>query len=232
MRDHNDCKCNFVVNKCGLCCVPLCYRRHQQNGPVRLCLAITEIKEMDIPDAIVNFTRHSKNTHTNVENYFSVNYERLKAIARIQLRRIVGNDTFNATELVHETYLKLASDVNASINDESFFCACIANSMRHIIVDNLRKKYRIKRGCEYRKVLHSTIDIGIDEQHSCVVDINNSIRKLGRKNKRAAEVVLFRYFYGFNIKDTAKCLNISEKTVKNDWDYARTWLKLYFKTDL
>ena len=186
---------------------------------------------MESQNGIITGRPNSKNTNTYVENYFSTHYEKIKSIAEIQLCRLFSRDVFNATELVHETYLKLTGNINATTHKEIDIVPCIVNSMRNIIVDNLRKKCRQKRGSYFEKTGFSPYDLGIEQQYSHRFDIDNAIDKLNTINKRAAEVVLFRYFLGFNIKDTAKRLNICEKTVKNDWVYARTWLKLHFKPE-
>ena len=45
-----------------------------------------------------------------------------------------------------------------------------------------------------------------------------------QQDARTAQVVRLRYFAGLSVADTALALDVSERTVKNEWAFARAWL--------
>ena len=64
-----------------------------------------------------------------------------------------------------------------------------------------------------------------DEQDpSEVLALDEAISRLEQVEPRAAEVVKLRFFAGLTVEETAKALDLSERTVKREWQYARAWL--------
>lgn len=74
-------------------------------------------------------------------------YEELKRIAHRQRRRSGGAEApIQTTALVHETYLRLINQAQARYNDRGHFFAAWARAMRHVLVDEARKRAALKRG--------------------------------------------------------------------------------------
>ena len=56
------------------------------------------------------------------------------------------------------------------------------------------------------------------------VAVEEALQALAAVNPRAARVVEFRFFGGFSVEETAEALDVSVRTVINDWNTARAWL--------
>src|SRR5215510_5273909 len=74
-------------------------------------------------------------------------YDELRKLAAHRLALQTPGQTLQPTALVHEAYLRLVGDPEGSDWDNRghFFAAC-AEAMRRILVENARKKARLKRG--------------------------------------------------------------------------------------
>jgi RNA polymerase sigma factor (sigma-70 family) len=58
-----------------------------------------------------------------------------------------------------------------------------------------------------------------------LLDLDEALARLGKVEKRAAELVNLRVFAGMKLDEAARALGISPRTAKRDWAYARAWLR-------
>lgn len=151
-------------------------------------------------------------------------YEELRVIARNHLRRNGRMDTLNTTSLVHETYLKLHNNSKITLNGDAYLYASISKCMRQILVDRARHKYRSKREGGKHHVQYDDANTVVKISNS-ILELDNALEHLQKLHQRATRVVELRYFGGLSVKETAKTLNISERTVKSDWKFATQWIK-------
>ena len=98
--------------------------------------------------------------------------------------------------------------------------------MRRIIVDNIRRKNRKKRGGGQQRADVDVVEIvasfaGDEDQ---LLAVNEAISQLEVVNSESAELVKLRFFGGLTLAETAQALEISERTAKRRWAYARAWL--------
>ena len=151
-------------------------------------------------------------------------YDQLKGLARASLARVKPGQTLQATALVHEAWLRLDGDAVAWESRAHFFGAA-ARAMRNILVDEARRKGRLKRGGgaaaeELRTELAIEGGPTVD-----VLALDEALRELEAAHERPAQVVMFRYFGGLGFADIAGLLGVSESTVRREWVFARTWLR-------
>ena len=96
--------------------------------------------------------------------------------------------------------------------------------MRQILIDHARRKGADKRGGGWRRVtLSKTLDLApvIDMD---LVTLNDALESLAQLHERQARIVELRFLAGMTIPEVAHVLEVSEKTVKDDWRMARAWL--------
>src|ERR1700721_1701519 len=75
-------------------------------------------------------------------------YDELRKLAAQYLSQEKPGQTLQPTALVHEAYLRLVDGEHAPHwNGRGHFFAAAAQAMRRILVDNARRKGRLKRGC-------------------------------------------------------------------------------------
>ena len=162
---------------------------------------------------------------------FPLVYDQLSILARQQRRTWHGNLTLNTTALVHEVYLKVVDQERLSAGSRAHFFAIAAKAMRHILCNYARDRLRQKRGGGAQHVqLTLERDIAVpvsisDEQGDMLAALDEALELFQRIAARQARVVECRFFGGMSIEDTAAALDISPRTVKRDWTFARAWLR-------
>lgn len=151
-------------------------------------------------------------------------YDELRALAQSHLNRERPDHTLQATALVHEAYLRLLGASRPPWNDRSHFFRAAAEAMRRILVEHARARHRIKRGGDPVRVQLRDSFMGEERDLDELLALDEALRRLDEQDPRAADVVRLRYFAGLSIADTARALEMSERTVKRDWALARAWL--------
>lgn len=152
-------------------------------------------------------------------------YSRLREIARHERRKGGAGATLNTTALVHETYIELSTSGAGELPRD--FYAYAARAMRNLIIDEARRRMRIKRGGNLQQVDADTDDLAIpDRDLAEAVELNDALQHLAKEHSRAAEIVDLHYFAGLDMGKIAELLGVSERTVNRDWRAARAWLKL------
>ncbi|MGH9383726.1 MAG: ECF-type sigma factor [Vicinamibacterales bacterium] len=167
---------------------------------------------------------HGANRGETLDRLVPLVYAELRVIARAHLRRERSDHTLAATALVHETYLRLLGGSSPTWNDRRHFFCAAAEAMRRILVEHARKRARVKRGVNPVRVTLSSISLGTDQDPAAILALNDAIRRLEEQDPSAAEVVRLRFFAGLSVEETAKALDLSERTVKREWAFARAWL--------
>ncbi len=153
-------------------------------------------------------------------------YDDLRRIARSHLRRGPSGRTLGATGIVHEAYFKLAGQAGAEWQDRGHFLAVAARAMRQVIIAYARRGSAAKRGGEQRPVtLDEAAHIAIDQQAENLLDLEQALLRLGKRDARLVRIVECRYFAGLSEPETAEALGVSERTVQRDWARARAWLR-------
>jgi RNA polymerase sigma factor (TIGR02999 family) len=155
-------------------------------------------------------------------------YDELRKLATRRMADEPSGQTLQATALVHEAYLRLVDVGDAQQqqhwNGRGHFFAAAAEAMRRILVENARRKHRLKAGGGRRRVDLDDVDPAAIAGPAGVDVL--ALGKLERDDRRKAELVKLRYFAGLTNDQAAAVLGISGATAENDWAYARAWLRL------
>ena len=96
--------------------------------------------------------------------------------------------------------------------------------MAQILMEHARKKRARKRGGDRARVgLDGAIpDPGEDLD---LTGLQEALDRLEEEKPRQAKVVFLHFFAGQTIPETAELLDLSPRTVNNDWRLAKVWLK-------
>ena len=152
-------------------------------------------------------------------------YEELHRQAHRYLQNERIGHTLQTTALVHEAYLKLAEQKNVTWESRSHFFAIAATLMRRILIDYARSKHRVRRGGVQNDLpLDDVLTIGVSETDFDLLALDEALNRLAEKDKHLARLVELRFFSGLDVVETAEVLEISESTVKRDWQMAKAWL--------
>ena len=149
-------------------------------------------------------------------------YDELRRLAAAQMASEKPGQTLDATGLVHEAYLRLAG--KQSFANKSHFFRAAAEAMRHILVDQARKKQAEKRGGGSPKFVLSEADRVVLPDFDTLLDVDEALAKLAAEDSLSAEVARLRLFVGLSLEETADVLGISRASAFREWAYARAFL--------
>ncbi len=157
-------------------------------------------------------------------------YSELHRLAEARLERLPAGQTLQATALVHEAFLRLVGEEDPGWDGKAHFFGAAARAMRDILVDQARRKGRLKHGGGRRRVaLEDAVATLSQEEEATITDeivsLDAALRRMEEEYPRAAEVVMYRYFAGLDSEQTASILGVSTRTVERDWRFARAWLR-------
>ena len=162
------------------------------------------------------------------EDLLPLVYDELRRRAARAMRSLPPGQTLQPTALVHEAYARLASGEQSQRpwRSEQHFLAVATHALRSLIVDRIRAKKRLKRGGD-RSIgaLHDDIPIATPPfPDDTVLAIDAALDHLRQSDARAAEVVILRVHMDLKEEEIASVLGVSDRTVRRDWTFARTWL--------
>ena len=150
--------------------------------------------------------------------------QELKKIARNFMRGQRIGHTLQTTALVNEAYVRLVDSSRVNWQDRSHFFAISAQLMRRVLVDIARRKNSLKRGGERVQVSLADDVKAAPQKETDVVALDEALERLAQLNPRHSQIVELRYFGGLTEEEIAETLGVSVRTVRRDWNLARTWL--------
>jgi len=179
-------------------------------------------------------------------------YDELRNLAAAKLAHEKPGQTLQATALVHEAYLRLvgvrndgatererdgetgqASDPSVSsslgpsfpaFDSRGHFFAAAAVAMRRILVENARRKQRVKHGGQLRRIELEQAEIAGRMPPEELLTLDEALSQLAAEDPAKAKLVELRFFVGMTNEEAADVLGISAVTAKRHWRYARAWL--------
>jgi RNA polymerase sigma factor (TIGR02999 family) len=160
-------------------------------------------------------------------------YEQLRAAAQQRMATERAGHTLGATALVHEAYVKLIGPREVPWQNRAHFYAAAAEAMRQILLDHAKARGRLKRRGDDARVRLSLDEVATlagpseeaNEDQADFVALDAAMCRLERRDPRVAEVVRLKYYAGLEIAQVSLILGVSERTVKNDWAFAKAWLE-------
>jgi RNA polymerase sigma factor (TIGR02999 family) len=158
-------------------------------------------------------------------------YDELRKLAASKMAAERGDHTLQATALVHEAYLRLigSSKQPENWNGRGHFFASAAEAMRRILVENARRKRRIRHGGEQNRV--ELLDPPTPDEDDRLLALDEALDELAGEDPLAARVVELRRFAGLNHEQIASALNLTVYQARQKWTYARAWLHDALKKD-
>jgi len=151
-------------------------------------------------------------------------YEELRHLAARRLRQERPDHTLQATALVHEAYVKLATQRDAKWQNRAQFFGVASQMMRRILVDYARAQQRIRRGGKQQKVSLDDVVLVSPDRTEEVLTVHDSLSRLEKLDPRQARIVELHYFGGLTVEETGEVVGISTKTVMRELNVAKAWL--------
>ena len=152
-------------------------------------------------------------------------YKELRTLASLRLAREAPGQSLQSSDLVHEAYLRLVrEDAQAQWDSRAHFFAAAAEAMRRILVEEARRKKRLKHGGDRLRVDLDAVDFLAKGPSEDLEALDEALTKLAAEDPDKAELVKLRFFAGLTMTEIARVLKISLATAERHWTYARTWL--------
>ena len=160
-------------------------------------------------------------------------YDELRKLAAARLDKEKPGQTLTATALVHEAYLRLlpAQAQAARWDGCGHFFAAAAEAMRRILIDNARRKGRVRRGGARQRVDLDEAQLVTDGSNDDLLDLDDALTRLADLDPVRAELVKLRFFAGLTMQDAADILCMSVRSAQDVWAYARSWLHHYLREE-
>jgi RNA polymerase sigma-70 factor, ECF subfamily len=152
-------------------------------------------------------------------------HRELRQMARRLLDGERSGHGWQATDLINESYLRLIGWRGVEWQNRSHFYATAAQMMRRVLVDAARARQSAKRGAGAQTVSIDRVQVAAPDTDAEVIALEHALDELAAIAPRASQVVELRFFGGFSVAETADALNVSARTVMNDWNTARAWLR-------
>jgi RNA polymerase sigma factor (TIGR02999 family) len=161
---------------------------------------------------------------------FTAAYGELRKLARSRLRDGGRNTVLDTTALVHESYLRFINGGQLRSDDRRAFFAYASRVMRSVIIDSVRERQAERRGGDLvRLTLNTQIIDNLPAGEDELLRVNEALETLAQAEPRLAKVVEMRYFGGYTEAEIADTLELTERTVRRDWDKARLLLGAMLK---
>jgi RNA polymerase sigma factor (TIGR02999 family) len=159
-------------------------------------------------------------------------YDELRKLAQLRLSRESPGQTLQPTALIHEAYLRLVGDGCTSWDNRGHFFAAAAEAMQRILVESARRKGRQRHGGNAVRCELDPEAIPLAAESGEILAVDEALHRMEERDPRMAQVVKLRFFAGLSIEDTARALDVSDRTVRREWTFARAWLSERLRSDL
>lgn len=165
------------------------------------------------------------------EELWELVYQDLRQLAAARLGRL-GGQTLQATALVSEVWMRLGGDAPQGFEGRTHFFGAAANAMRNILVDEARRKGRMRRNSG-QKPATLTADLAADDSGSPMdmLALDEALTAFAKEYERPARVVMLRFFAGLDIAGIAELLGVSGRTIDREYLFGRTWLRRYLSRE-
>jgi RNA polymerase sigma-70 factor (ECF subfamily) len=152
-------------------------------------------------------------------------HRELRGIARRMLSGERHVDGWQPTDLVQESYVRLLDWRVVRWQNRAHFFATTATMMRRVLVDAARTRRAAKRGLGVEVSSLDGLDVAAAEPFVDILALEDALTELAAVDPRPSRVIELRFFGGFSVEETAEALGVSVRTVINDWNTARAWLR-------
>ncbi|HEY5910547.1 MAG TPA: ECF-type sigma factor [Verrucomicrobiae bacterium] len=151
-------------------------------------------------------------------------YPELRLLAARKMAGQSASETLQPTGLVHEVWLRLMGGNGQHFPDRAYFFAAAGEAMRRILVENARRRKRLKRGGNLERVDLEKVDPPAPLPDDELLEVDEALTRLTECQPRAAELVKLLFFVGLTHEQAATELGVSVSTIERTWAFARAWL--------
>ncbi len=146
-------------------------------------------------------------------------YAELRDLARSRMAHLPPGNTLQPTALVHEAYVRVVGKKDPGWDHRGHFFAAAAEAMRQVLVDHARRKNRLKRGGDRKRIDVEDFDVPLSSPVEDILAVDEAIERLKKDDARKAQIVMLRFFAGLTRQETAAVMGLSVPTIDREWRY-------------
>ena len=151
-------------------------------------------------------------------------YEELRHLACARMAQESSAHTLQATALVHEAWMRLTGGGDKKWENRAHFFAAASEAMRRILIENARRKGRLKHGGHLVRLEIENLDLAATSADEMVLLVDEALERLKTQDPEKGNIVVMKFFGGLTNQEVAESLGVTERTVERQWAYAKAWL--------
>jgi RNA polymerase sigma factor (TIGR02999 family) len=151
-------------------------------------------------------------------------YQELREMAAARMAREAAGHTLQPTALVHEAWLRMVGEGGRNWKSRAYFFAAASESMRRILIEHARRKSRLKHGGGQKRLSIEDLDVAEALPDEKILLVDEALERLKAEDPEAAQVVVLKFFGGLTNEEIVAITGTSDRTVRRQWIYAKTWL--------
>lgn len=188
---------------------PKNHQRRRRRGPGEITLLLSELQN-GRPDA--------------ANRLFTLVYRELIQMAAGKFRTERPGHTWQATDLVHETFLRLFAKGPKKYANRAHFFGVVSRAMAQILIDHARHRNALKQPGAWRRVPLEEAD-GIAENPPDRLALQQAVTRLGAFDPFLGQFAELRLFARLSTPEAGALLGRAPSTARRDWSIASTWLQ-------
>jgi RNA polymerase sigma factor (TIGR02999 family) len=151
-------------------------------------------------------------------------YDELRRLAAARMVQEQSGHTLQATALVHEAWVRLTGGGGQKWANRAHFFAAASEAMRRVLIDNARRKARLKHGGNLVRAEFEGVDLAGASPDDLILRVDEALERFKVVDPEKEKIVLMKFFGGLTNLEVAESLNVTERTVERQWAYAKAWL--------
>jgi RNA polymerase sigma factor (TIGR02999 family) len=159
-------------------------------------------------------------------------YEELRRIAAARMAQEAAGQTLQPTALVHEAWLRMVGEGARTWQNRAHFFGAASEAMRRILIDNARRKSRLKRGGDQQRIDLEEVDLAAASPDDKILLIDEALERLKAEDEEKGRIVVMKFFGGLTNQEVAQNLGVTERTVERQWAYAKAWMFRQIQAEL
>jgi len=153
-------------------------------------------------------------------------YDELHRVAHAMIAREDRRSDLQTTVVVHEVCLRLlGGDAAIQPQNRRQLFGFAAKAMRQLLVDNARKRDRLKRGGGRAPGELIEEPALLDRAPAETLALHETLERLRERDAYLVQLVELRYYAGLTVDEVAEVLGCSPRQVDKDWSFVRTWMR-------
>jgi RNA polymerase sigma factor (TIGR02999 family) len=159
-------------------------------------------------------------------------YNDLRRLAAARMAHEPEGQTLQPTALVHEAWAWLMRSGDPGWKSRAHFFGAAAQAMRQVLIENARRKSRLKRGGAQERCNIDDLELGEATADDRLLLIHEALERLEKEDPEQAQLVLLKFFGGLTNQEAAVRLGVTERTVERNWAFAKARLYCMIRKEL